>query len=279
MAVEVSKSRCRFDGRVAFITGAGRGQGASHALRLAELGADVAIVDLGDSGQVTTPRYSTATRAEMDAVAAAIHDVGRRSIVIEADVRSADHMAEAGERTLVELGRIDFVVANAGITDAFAPTWKIEPRNWQTMIDINLTGVFHTIRATVPHMLTEPAGRSIVLIGSGVAIRAVPNLSHYVAAKSGLRGLAAALAAELGPYGIRCNSIYPAGIDTAMTTAMVELNGIPRSLLLDGFRSNQLLDHGVTIDDVTSALVWLLSAEARSITGLELTVDAGETKK
>ena len=279
MAAEGGGSPSRFANRVAFITGAGRGQGASHALRLAELGADVAIIDLGDAGAITTPRYATATRRDMDTVAASICQLGRRVIVIEADVRSADQMARAGERTVDELGRIDFVIANAGITDAFAPTWEISPQNWQTMIDINLTGVFHTIRAAVPHMLSEPVGRSVVLIGSGVAIKAVPNLSHYVAAKSALRGLAAALAAELGPHGIRCNSIYPAGIDSEMTTAMVELNGIARSHLLQGFRSNQLLDRNVEISDVTAALVWLLSEEARSVTGLELTVDAGETKK
>jgi NAD(P)-dependent dehydrogenase (short-subunit alcohol dehydrogenase family) len=269
----------RFVNRVAFITGAGRGQGAHHALRLAELGADVAIIDLGDAGEIVNPHYAAATRRDMDAVASTIRANGRRAIVIEADVRSADQLARAGERTVAELGRIDFVVANAGITDAFSPTWEISPQNWQTMIDINLTGVFHTIRATVPHMLAEPEGRSVVLIGSGVAIKAVPNLSHYVAAKAALRGLAAALAAELGSYGMRCNSIYPAGIDTEMTTAMVELNGIERSQLLAGFRANQLLDRNVEIADVTAALVWLLSNDARSVTGLELTVDAGETKK
>jgi len=269
----------RFAGRVAFITGAGRGQGAHHARRLAELGADVAIIDVGDAGEIVNPRYAAATRSDMDAVAAEIRAGGRRALVIEADVRSADQLARAGERTVAELGRIDFVVANAGITDGFAPTWEIPPKNWQTMIDINVTGVFHTIRATVPHMLAEPEGRSVVLIGSGVAIKAVPNLSHYVASKAALRGLAAALAAELGPYGMRGNSIYPAGIDTEMTTAMVELNGIDRSTLLAGFRANQFLDRNVEISDVSAALVWLLSNDARSVTGLELTVDAGETKK
>jgi NAD(P)-dependent dehydrogenase (short-subunit alcohol dehydrogenase family) len=188
-------------------------------------------------------------------------------------------MVDAAASAVRELGQIDYVVANAGITDGFAPTWELAPENWQTMIDINLTGVFHTVRAAIPHLLVEPAGRGLVLIGSGVAIKAVPNLSHYVAAKYGVRGLAAALAAELGPYGIRCNSVHPAGINTEMTTAMVELNGIPREELLERFRSGQLLQMNVEISDITAAVVWLLSDEARFVTGVELTVDAGESKK
>lgn len=269
----------QFAGRVAFITGAGRGQGRSHAVRLAELGADVALVDLGSAGQVSSPQYATSTREDLDQVAAEVRSLGRRAVVVESDVRSAEQMADAAATAVRELGRIDYVVANAGITDGFSPTWELPPENWQTMIDINLTGVFHTVRATIPHLLTEPEGRGVVLIGSGVAIKAVPNLSHYVAAKYGVRGLAAALAAELGPHGIRCNSIHPAGIDTAMTTAMVELNGIPRDELLERFRSGQLIQNNVEISDITAAVVWLLSGEARYVTGVELTVDAGESKK
>jgi SDR family mycofactocin-dependent oxidoreductase len=269
----------RFAGRAAFITGAGRGQGRSHALRLAELGADVALIDLGSAGQVTSPRYATASRDDLDRVAREIRSLGRRAVVVESDVRSADQMADAAATAVGELGRLDFVVANAGITDGFAPTWELPPENWQTMIDINLTGVFHTVRATIPYLLTEPAGRGVVLIGSGVAVKAVPNLSHYVAAKYGVRGLAAALAAELGPHGIRCNSIHPAGIDTEMTTAMVELNGIPRGELLERFRTGQLIQKNVEVSDITAAVVWLLSDEARFVTGVELTVDAGESKK
>jgi NAD(P)-dependent dehydrogenase (short-subunit alcohol dehydrogenase family) len=268
----------RFAGRVAFITGAGRGQGRSHALRLAELGADMALVDLGSAGLVSSPNYATATRGDLNSVADEIRGLGRRAVVVEADVRSAEQMVDAARTTVDQLGRLDYVVANAGITDGFAPTWELAPENWQTMIDINLTGVFHTVRATIPHLLTQPAGRGLVLIGSGVAIKAVPNLSHYVAAKFGVRGLSAALAVELGPFGIRCNSVHPAGIDTDMTTAMVELNGIPREVLLERFRSGQLIKTNVEISDITAAVAWLLSDEARFVTGVELTVDAGESK-
>jgi NAD(P)-dependent dehydrogenase (short-subunit alcohol dehydrogenase family) len=275
-----SRAAERFpEGRVAFITGSGRGQGRSHALRLAERGVDIALVDLGSAGLVRTPPYSTATTDDLNGVAEEVRALGQRAVVVEADVRSAEQMAQAASRVVAELGQIDYVVANAGITDGFAPAWELAPENWQTMIDINLTGVFHTVRATIPHMLLEPAGRGVVLIGSGVALKAVPNLSHYVAAKFGVRGIAAALAAELGPYGIRCNSVHPAGIDTEMTTAMVEFNGIPRNVLLEGFRTNQLIQSNVEVSDITAAVVWLLSDEARFVTGLELMVDAGESKK
>ena len=137
-----------FAGRVAFITGAGRGQGESHALRLAELGANVAIVDLGDGGNVAAPPYSTATSAQIQSVADRARNLGCRAIVLEADVRSAAAMVNAARRTVEEFGRIDYVIANAGITDRFAATWEIPPERWQTMLDINLTGVFHTVTAT-----------------------------------------------------------------------------------------------------------------------------------
>lgn len=268
----------RFDGRIAFITGAGRGQGRSHALRLAAEGADVALLDLGEAGRVQHPDYRTATRGDLEDVAAEVERFGRRAVVLEADVRDAAALADAATEAASELGGIDLVVANAGITDGFHSAWELPVENWRTMIDVNLSGAYYTCRATIPHLIARGAG-SIVLVGSGVALRAVPGLSHYVSAKTGLRGLAAALAAELGEHGIRCNSVHPAGVDTDMTTAMVELNGVPREELLAGFRQRQLIERNVEVADITAAVTWLLSDEARYVTGLEMTVDAGETKK
>jgi NAD(P)-dependent dehydrogenase (short-subunit alcohol dehydrogenase family) len=269
----------RFQGRVAFITGAGRGQGRSHALRLAAEGADVALVDLGGAGRVEHPSYDTASAEQLQAVAAEVRALGRQTKTFEVDVRDPDGLHAAADAAASYLGGIDLVVANAGITDRFYPSWELPVENWRTMLDINLSGVFYTCRATIPHLLHRPEHAAIVIVNSGVSIRAVPNLSHYVAAKTGLRGLAAALAAELGPHGIRCNSVFPAGVDTDMTTAMVELNGVRRSDLLSGFRDRQLIPHNVQISDITAAVTWLLSDEARFVTGLEMAVDAGETKK
>lgn len=269
----------RFSGRVAFVTGAGRGQGRSHALRLAREGADVALVDLGGAGAIDHPPYPTATRADLAAVAAEVRAIGRSAEVFEVDVRDPAGLQAAADAAAERLGGIDHLVVNAGITDRFHNTWELPVENWRTMIDVTLSGAFYTCRAVVPHLLRRAENASVVLIGSGVAIKAVPGLSHYVAAKAGLVGLAEALAAELGPHGIRCNSVHPAGVDTDMTTAMVELNGIPREELLSGFRERQLIARNVEIDDVTAAVTWLLSDEARRVTGLAMTVDAGETKK
>lgn len=269
----------RFQGRIAFITGAGRGQGRGHALRLAREGADLALVDLGSAGSVEHPPYRTATTADLESVAAEARTLGVRVEVFEADVRDPDALQVAADAAASELGGIDLLVANAGITDAFHDTWELPVENWHTMIDITLTGAFHTCRAVVPHLLQRPEHAAVVLIGSGVALRPVAGLSHYGAAKAGLIGLAGALAAELGPHGIRCNTVHPAGVDTDMTTAMVEFNGVPRDDLLSGFRDRQLIPRNVEIDDVTAAVTWLLSDEARFVTGLAMTVDAGETKR
>lgn len=269
----------RFAGRVAFVTGAGRGQGRSHALRLAREGADVALVDMGDAGAIENPAYSTATAADVDAVAAEVRALGRSAEVFQVDVRDPAKLQSAADAAADRLGGIDLLVVNAGITDRFSTLWELPVDNWRTMIDVTLSGAFYTCRAVVPHLLRRPETAAIVLIGSGVAIKPVRGLSHYVAAKAGLTGLAGALAAELGPHGIRCNSVHPAGVDTDMTTAMVELNGIPREELLSGFRARQLIPRNVEVDDITAAVTWLLSDEARYVTGLAMTVDAGETKK
>ena len=269
----------RFAGKVAFLTGAARGQGRSHALRLAEEGADVALIDLGAAGAVKQPSYETATSADLAATGDEIRALGRRAEVFEVDVRDPDGLRTAADNAAERLGGIDYVVANAGITDAYFSTWELPVENWRTMIDINLSGVFYTCRATVPHLLERGKGSALVLISSGVGIRPVPRLVHYVAAKMALRALSASLAIELGPHGIRCNSVHPGGIDTEMTTAMVTLNRVAREDLLQQFRGGQLLSCNISVADSTAAVLWLLSDEARMITGLEMTVDAGESRK
>lgn len=269
----------RFDGKVVFVTGAARGQGRSHALRLAEEGADLALVDIGSAGTVENPAYPVSGAADLEATRKEIEGMGRRALAFEVDVRDHAGLQAAADETAAALGGIDHVIANAGISDGFRPVWELSAENWQTMIDINLSGVFYTCKATVPHLRRRGAGSALVLVGSIASIKFYGWLSHYTAAKAGVRALAGALAKELGPEGIRCNSLHPAAIDTTMTDAMVQLGGVAKEQLLEQFRDSQLIPHNLEIKDSTAAALWLLSDEARFVTGLELIVDAGESKK
>lgn len=267
------------DNKVVFITGAGRGQGRNHALRCADEGADLALLDLGRAGKVESPAYITATWEELEETKAMVEERGRRAVAFEVDVRDYDGLREAADTAAMDLGGIDCVVANAGISDAFYPVWELAVENWRTMIDINLNGVFYTCKAAVPHVRARGEGGSFVLVSSIAGLKSYGWLSHYSAAKYGVRGLAIALAKELAPDYIRCNSLHPGAIDTGMTDAMTYLSGIPKEDLLAEFREQQLLQRNIEMRDSSAAVVWLLSDEARFVTGQEFVVDGGESKK
>ncbi|MCW2719656.1 MAG: hypothetical protein QOG20_4265 [Pseudonocardiales bacterium] len=267
------------ENKVVFITGGGRGQGRSHAIRCAKEGADIALVDIGTAGKVEAPAYITATSEDLAETKALVEAEDRRAVTFEADVRDYDSLVAAADATVAELGGIDCVVANAGISDTFLPIWDLPIENWQTMIDINLNGVFYTCKATVPHVRARGEGGAYVLVSSVAAIKSYGWLSHYSAAKFGVRGLAIAMAKELGPEYIRCNSLHPGAINTDMTDAMSYLSGTPKETLLQQFRDAQLLGRNIEVRDSSAAVAWLLSDEARFVTGHELIVDAGESKK
>jgi SDR family mycofactocin-dependent oxidoreductase len=269
----------QFDGKVAFITGGGRGQGRSHAVALAAEGADVALLDLGSVAKLEHPAYETASADDLAETKRLVEEHDRRALTFEVDVRDFDAQKAAADETAATLGGIDYVIANAGISDAFFPVWDLPVENWKTMIDINLSGVFYTCKATVPHVRERGRGGAFVLISSIVAMKAYGWLSHYVAAKTGVRGLALSMAKELGPEKIRCNSLHPGAINTDMTAMMTKLGGVPTEDLLQQFRDAQLIAENVEIRDSTAAVVWLLSDQARMVTGLEMSVDAGESKK
>lgn len=266
----------QFDGKVAFITGAGRGQGRSHAVRIAAEGADVALLDMGGAGTVSNPTYHTATSDDLAETKCLVEEQGRRALTFEVDVRDWPGVRAAADETAETFGGIDYVVANAGITDGFMAIWDLPVENWQTMIDINLTGVFYTCKATVPHVRKRGPGGGYVLVSSVAAHKFYGWLSHYTAAKTGVFALAMAMAKELGPEGIRSNSLHPAAIYTAMTDAMVELGDVPLDDLLQQFRDQQLLAKNIEVRDSTAAVVWLLSDEARFVTGTQFVVDGGE---
>jgi NAD(P)-dependent dehydrogenase (short-subunit alcohol dehydrogenase family) len=267
-----------FDGKVALITGAGRGQGRCHAVRLAHEGADVALVDIGGAGAVSRPPYATASTEDLLETQRLVQEQGRTGLVFEVDVRDFEGMQTAADDTAATLGGIDYVVANAGICDGPHPVWDMPIEHWRTMIDVNLHGVFHTCKATVPHVRKRGSGGAFILVSSASTLKAGEGFSHYVASKMAIRGLSLSMAKELGGEGIRCNAILPGALNNHMVEAVAELSGTSSSQIMSRYRAAQFIHSDVEMRDTTAAVVWLLSDEARFVTGLEMVIDAGESK-
>ncbi len=275
----------RVDGKVAFITGAARGQGRSHAVRLAEEGADIIAIDL--CAQVDTVPYPMATPEDLDQTVKAVEALDRRIIATQADVRDFPALKAAVDHGVAELGRLDIVSANAGIASVGASTVDFTEQSWVDMIDINLTGVWHTVKAAVPHMIEAGNGGSIVLTSSAAGLMAYPGVGHYVSAKHGVVGLMRTLALELAPHFIRVNSIHPTQVDTDMIQnetiwrlfAPDDPNPSKDSFAPVSQEMNALPIPWVEPRDISNALLFLSSDEARYITGVPLPVDAGAVIK
>jgi len=202
------------DGKVALVTGAARGQGRSHARRLAQEGADVIAVDACDSlGWMT---YELATLDDLEETASLVEGEGRRVVARRADVRDLAGLEAAVADGMRELGRLDVVAANAGIIPAGGPLWEIEAEQWRDVVDVNLTGVFHTLKVAVPRMIEAANGGSIVLTSSGAALTAGTQLGDYRATKAAVLSLTQTLAYELAPHWIRVNAVCPTAVDTTM---------------------------------------------------------------
>jgi SDR family mycofactocin-dependent oxidoreductase len=273
-------------GRVALVTGAARGQGRSHAVRLADDGASIIAIDV--CARVGDTPYPPATRADLDRTGELVGATGSRVCLDVVDVRDLDALTSAVARAADELGGLDIVVANAGIAGG-APIELMDVATWQDMIDVNLTGVWNTVKAAVPVLRrTRQAdpGRSgsIVLTSSANGgIKAPPNLSHYAAAKHGVVGLVRSLANELGPEGIRVNSIHPTAVDTDMIQNdftyrlfRPELDAPGKADVEGLFRSfHSLPIPWIEPIDVSNAVAFLASDRARYITGVTLAVDGG----
>jgi SDR family mycofactocin-dependent oxidoreductase len=274
------------DGKVAFITGAARGQGRSHALALAREGADIVALDIARDAFETVP-YPLGSEAELDETVAAVKALGRRALKGLADVRELAQLEAAVDTALDMFGGIDIVCANAGIGSFFV-SWEITPQQWQDMIDVNLTGVFNTTRATLPSMVERGQGGSLVLTSSTAGLIGYPNTAHYTAAKHGVIGLMKVLAQELGPHRIRVNAVCPTTVGTPMVVNQTTFDLFAPDVtnptaddVHEAFAGlNSLPDlPWIEPEDVSEAVVWLCSDAARYVTGLAMPIDAGNTVK
>ena len=251
----------RLAGRVALVTGAARGQGRTHAVRLAEEGADIIGIDLAE--------------ADLTETAAEVRALGRRIITCGADVRDEARLSEAVSEACAELGRLDVAVANAGVISIAPSLAPDADESWRLAIDVNLTGAWHTCRAALPHMIEGGRGGSIVITGSTQAFKATRALAAYAASKAGLLGLMRTLAVEFAEHMIRVNSVHPTTVWTPML-AEVGPDGMTEEEIRAYYRPvNALPVPWVEPVDVSNAVVFLASDEARYITGTALPVDAG----
>ena len=272
----------RMQGKVAFITGAARGQGRAHALRLAEEGADIVAVDICADIDTVTPYYPLATGDELAETVRQVEALDRRIMARKADVRDLDGLQAAFDEGLAEFGHVDTVVANAGIA-TYGKAWELSAEQWKDMIDVNLTGVFHTAKVAIPSMIEAGRGGSILFTSSIGGLKGIQQVGHYVACKHGIVGLMRTLANELGPHSIRVNTIHPTNVDTIMiqnpgTWAMFS-PGDPepsREKAMPGFMSlNTLPVPWIEAVDISNAVLFLASDEARYVTGVTFPVDAG----
>lgn len=260
------------DGKVALITGGARGQGRSHAVRLAEEGADIAVLDI--CAPLESLPYPLGTKAELDETVSQVTARGRKALGVVADTRDYQALAQAVKTTQDTFGRLDIVVANAGIA-AMAP---YDHENfWQDTIDINLTGTYNTLRATAPALIAGGEGGSIVIISSVLGLAGLPT-DHggalgYVASKHGVVGLMRSYANFLAPHRIRVNTIHPTGIGTpmVMNSALQEFNASIGSVTARNALPVEMIEE----IDISNAIAWLVSEAGRYVTGTTLPVDAG----
>ncbi len=268
-------------GKVALITGAARGQGRAEAVRLAEEGADIIAIDI--CGPVETIPYEGATPADLEETAALVRKHGRGIVTVKADVRDLAAMQAAVSRGTAELGRLDVVVANAGVMGTLVKAWELTEEDWRTTIDVNLTGVWHTIKATVPYLIRQGTGGSVILTSSVAGLKGIAHTANYTSAKHALVGLARTVAREAGAYNIRVNCVNPGSIPTKLllhdTLYKVFRPDLEAPTLEDCMRTfgklNMLPGTFQQPEDVANAVLFLASDLSRMTTGTTLTVDGG----
>lgn len=266
--------------KVALVTGAARGQGRSHAVRLAEEGADIVALDL--CADIASSSFPLSTPEDLAQTAKAVESLDRRVVTHRVDVRDQEALDETVSTTLAEFGRLDVVVANAGVM-SLGNAWELSEAEWQDMVDVNLTGVWRTTKAAIPPMIDAGRGGSIILTSSVYGLTAATTVAHYTAAKHGVVGLAKSLAMELAPHSIRVNTVNP----TFVNTDMIHNDALYRQFFPDSSDPNREQFAGaaeslnllpvpwVEPRDISHAVAWLAGDESRYVTGISLPVDAG----
>ena len=276
----------RVEGKVAFVTGAARGQGRSHAVRLAEEGADIIAIDvckrISSNEDIPAP-----TPDDLAETADLVKNLGRRIVTEEVDVRDYKSLKAAVDSGVEQLGGLDIIVANAGIGNGGQTLDHVSEDDWNDMIDVNLSGVWKSVKAAVPHLIAGGQGGSIILTSSVGGLKAYPHTGHYIAAKHGVVGLMRTFAMELGHHMIRVNSVHPTNVNTPlfMNEGTMRLfrpdleNPGPDDMAVVAQMMHVLPIGWVEPVDISNAVLFLASDEARYITGLPMTIDAGSMLK
>jgi SDR family mycofactocin-dependent oxidoreductase len=275
------------DGRVAFVTGAARGQGRAHAARLAAEGADVIAIDVC-APISDTITYPAPTSEDLAETVRLVETAGRKALAREVDIRDLAALTQVVADGIEQFGRLDVVVANAGVL-SWGRMFEMSEEQWDTVVDVNLNGTWKTIRAAVPAMIQAGNGGSIIIVSSSAGLKATPGNGHYSASKHGLVGLTNALAIEVGEFGIRVNSIHPYSIDTPMVEpdAMMEIFAKYPAFLHSfspmpyhpvNHQGKKGLKEFMTPEEVSDVVAWLAGDGSATISGSQIAVDRGTAK-
>jgi SDR family mycofactocin-dependent oxidoreductase len=271
----------KLEGKVAFITGAARGQGRSHAIRLAEEGADIIAIDI--CRQIDTVPIPMSTPEDLDETVAQVRKRGQRIVAVQGDVRDSQALKAVVEEGMSEFGRLDIVLANAGLAADAAAMDEMDEKLWRDSVDVNLTGVWLTAKAAIPHMIAGGRGGAMVLTSSVGGLKAHPGIGNYVSAKHGVVGVMRTLAVELAPYNIRVNSIHPSQVNTPMLMNEMTYrmfrpdleNPTQDDMAMVSQSMHLLPTPWMEPEDISNAVLFLVSDDSRFITGVTLPIDGG----